>query len=252
MARRRGVLATLVQIQREAERDRERRARAAVQSQRDTERAVAAQARAAVQDQKLRDRLYAEARTQEAAEDTAQLERQVQVLQSVLAATLGVDDHLDLEALKQAPLYPAFDPLVGRSATVAPTRGATSQWRAPRSRDACSPPPNTRPGLNRAKPSTNKALDDYRVAAQRHAQQLDEARLRHEADVARQVEEHRQHVERSMRCNAIWRRVNQKPSSATSTSCSKPPIPRRFPALVAPRLRRSVRAPRHRVRVAAS
>ncbi len=98
MARRRGVLATFVQMQREAERDRERRARAVAKTQRDGERASAARTRANMQDQRLRDRLYAEDRAREVAEDTKQVERQVEVLQSVLAATLRVDDHLDLGA----------------------------------------------------------------------------------------------------------------------------------------------------------
>ncbi|HEY5881697.1 MAG TPA: hypothetical protein VIU11_22500, partial [Nakamurella sp.] len=31
-------------------------------------------------------------------------------MQSVLAATLRVDDYLDLEALKRPPQYPVFDP----------------------------------------------------------------------------------------------------------------------------------------------
>ena len=110
MARRRGVVATLVQIQREAERDRQRRARAAAKAQRDAERAAAARSRAAIQDQKLRDRMYAEDRAREAAEETAQLEHQVETLQGVLAATLDVDDFLDLEGLKRPPAYPRFDP----------------------------------------------------------------------------------------------------------------------------------------------
>ncbi len=97
MARRSGVVAALVRMQREAERQRVRQARVAAQSQR---AATAARTRAAVQDQKLRDRMYAEDRTREAPEDTAQVEHQVDVLQSVLAATLQVDDFLDLEALK--------------------------------------------------------------------------------------------------------------------------------------------------------
>ena len=54
--------------------------------------------------------MYAEDRTREAVEDTAQVEHQVDILQGVLAATLHVDDFLDLEALQQPPPYPMFDP----------------------------------------------------------------------------------------------------------------------------------------------
>jgi restriction system protein len=203
MARRRGVLATLVQIQREAERDRERRARAAAKSQRDAERAAAAQSRAAVQDQRVRDRLYAEARTQEAAEDTAQVERQVQELQNVLAATLGVDDHLDLETLKQPPMYPAFDPR-----TVGPPPSPPSQG------DFAVEGPSTLGRVfaaskhavraEQSQAHYQQALADYRAAAQRHTQRLEEARRRHEAGVAQQVQEHRQHVEE---VNALQRNL---------------------------------------------
>ncbi len=194
MARRRGVLATLVQMQREAERDRERRARAVARAQRDAERATAARRCGAVQDQKLRDRLYAEDRTREAADDTAQLERQVEVLQGVLAATLGVDDYLDLEALKQASPSPVFDPLVV-GAPPSPPQEEDFAVEAPSAlgRVFAASKHAARAGQRQAE--YQEALDDHTVAAQRHAERLEEARRRHEADVARQAEEHRRHVE---------------------------------------------------------
>ncbi len=194
MARRRGVLATFVQIQREADRDREGRARAAAKGQRDAERAAAARSRASVQDQKVRDRLYAEERTREAAEDTAHLDQQVEVLQNVLAATLAVDDHLDLEALKQAPFAPAFDP-----STAGPPPLAPEAW------DFAVEGPSTLGRLlsgakhaaraQQGQADYQKALDAHNVATQQHTKRLEEARRRHEADAARQAEEHRQHVE---------------------------------------------------------
>jgi stress response protein SCP2 len=194
MARRRGVLATFVQIQRDAERDRERRARAAAKGQRDAERTAAARSRASVQDQKVRDRLYAEERTREAAEDTAQLDQQIEVLQNVLAATLAVDDHLDLEALKQAPSAPAFDP-----SNVGPPPLAPEAW------DFAVEGPSTLGRVfsgakhaaraQQGQTDYQKALDEHNVATQRHTKRLEEARRRHEADAARQAEEHRQHVE---------------------------------------------------------
>jgi len=194
MARRRGVLATFVQIQREAERERVRRARAAARSQRDGERAAAARTRAAVQDQKLRDRLYAEDRARDAAEDTAQLERQVEVLQSVLAATLRVDDYLDLEALKQPPPYPVFDPLaVG--APPSPPSESDFAVEGPSALGRVFAASKHAARAEQRQAEYHKALDDYRIAAQLHGQRLEQARLRHEADVARQAEEHRQHVE---------------------------------------------------------
>jgi len=194
MARRRGVLAALVQMQREAERERERRVRAAARSQRDANRAAAVHTRATMQDQRLKDRLYAEDRTREAAEDTAQVERQIEVLQSVLSATLHVDDYLDLEALKRPPQHPVFDPFTVGAPPSPPSEGDF----------AVAGPSGLGRVFGASKHATlveqrqaeyQRALNDYRVAAQRHAQRLEEAHLRHAADVARQAEEHRQHVE---------------------------------------------------------
>ena len=191
MARRSGVVAALVRMQREAERQRARQARAAAQSQR---AAAAARTRAAVQDQKLRDRMYAEDRTREAAEDTAQVEHQVEVLQSVLAATLDVDDFLDLEALKQPPPYPVFDPLtVG--APPSPPRESDFAVEGPSALGRVFAASKHAARAEQRQAEYQQALNGYRAAAQQHAQRLEEARRRHEADVARQAEEHRQHVE---------------------------------------------------------
>lgn len=194
MARRRGVLATYVQLQREADRERERRARAFARSQREADRAAAADRRAAVQDQKVRERLYAEERTREAAEDTAQIERQVQVLQGVLTATLGVDDYLDLETLKRPPTYAVFDPhAVG--APPSPPQESDFAVEAPSVLGRVFAGSKHAARAEQRHAEYQKALQDYGVAAQRHSQQIDQARRRHDADVARQVEEHRQHVE---------------------------------------------------------
>jgi hypothetical protein len=103
MARRRGVVATLVQIQREAERDRQRRARDAAKAQRDAERAAAARSRAAIQDQKLRDRMYAEDRAREAAEETAQLEQLFLTWLGVISSTIVIDVFLYKVLLNRPP-----------------------------------------------------------------------------------------------------------------------------------------------------
>lgn len=194
MARRRGVLATFVQIQREAERDRERRARALARSQREAARTAAAHTRATMQDQKLRDRLYAEDRAREAAEDTAQVERQVEVLQGLLAATLDVDDYLDLEALKQAPPRPAFDPLsVGEPPSPPSEEDFATEGPSALGRVFAASKHAAR--AEQRQGEYQQALDSYTAAAQRHEQQLQKARERHEADLVRQSEEHRKHVE---------------------------------------------------------
>ena len=194
MARRRGALATFVQIQREAERQRERQARAAARSQRDARREAAARTRAATLDQKQRDRLYAEDRAREAAEDTAQLERQVEVLQSVLAATLRVDDYLDLEALKKPPPYPAFDPL---SVGTPPSPPSASDFaiEGPSTLGRVFAASKHAARAEQRQAEYEQALYGYRAAAQQHTQRLEKARFEHDADVARRREEHRKQVE---------------------------------------------------------
>ena len=191
MARRSGVVAALVRMQREAERQRVRQARAAAQSQR---AAAAARTRAAVQDQKLRDRMYIEDRTREAAEDTAQVEHQVQVLQSVLVATLDVDDFLDLEALKQPPPSPVFDPTtVGTPPS--PPRESDFAVEGPSALGRVFAASKHAARAEQRQAEYKQALAGYRAAAQQHAQRLEKARLKHDADVARLAEQHRQNVE---------------------------------------------------------
>ncbi len=194
MARRRGVLASLVQIQREAERDRERRARAAAKGYRDAERAAAASSRASAQDQRLRDRLYTQERTREAAEDTAQLEQQVEVLQNVLAATLEVDDHLDLEALKHIPAIPAFNP---RTVGASPSAPEVSDFavEGPSNFGRVFAASKHAARAQQGQADYQKALDEHAVEIQQHAGRLEEARRRYDADASRQAEEHRQYVD---------------------------------------------------------
>jgi restriction system protein len=191
MARRSGVVAAVVRMQREAERQRVRQARAAAQSQR---AATAARARAAVQDQKLRDRMYAEDRMQEAADDTSQVELQVEILQSVLAATLRVDDYLDLEALKKPPPYPVFDP---RSVGTPPSPPSASDFaiEGPSTLGRVFAASKHAARAEQRQAEYEQALDGYRAAAQQHAHRLEKARFEHDAGVARQREEHRKQVE---------------------------------------------------------
>ena len=191
MARRSGVVAALVRMQREAERQRVRQARAAAQSQR---AAATARNRAAVQDQKQRDRMYAEDRMQEAADETAEVEHQVEILQNVLAATLGVDDYLDLEALKRPPPYPVFDPLsVG--APPSPPRESDFAMEGPSAMGRVFAASKHAARAEQRQAEYQQALYGYRNAAQQHAQRLEKARIKHDSDVARQAEQHRQNVE---------------------------------------------------------
>lgn len=204
MARRRGVLATIVQVQREAERDTQRRAQAAARSQVIAQRA---QARAAVQDQKLRERLYGEDRAREAAEESAQVDRQIAVLQGVLAATLDVDDHLDLEALKKFPSHQAFEPLsIGPPPSPPNESDFAVEGPAGLGRVFGASRHATRTEQRRQE--YQSALNAYQLAAHQHMQRLEQARFNHASEVARQVEQHRQHVEV---ISEVWHHVSRKP-----------------------------------------
>lgn len=114
MARRGGIIASI-------QRDIARQQRANRQAQtayyrhqqalhREAERAVKAAQRAAAAGEREAKRLYAEARVAEVAADNADLQAQVAELQGLLAATLAVDDHIDLAKLKKKAQHPPFQP----------------------------------------------------------------------------------------------------------------------------------------------
>ncbi|MDM7831649.1 TerD family protein [Cellulomonas edaphi] len=147
-----------------------------------------------MQDQKLRERLYAEDRTREAAEQTAQVERQVETLQSVLAATLDVDDHLDLETLKQPLPHPAFDPLVV-GAPPPPPRAEDFAVEAPSTLGRVFAASKHAARAEQLKAEYQAAVSDHRVAAEQHASRIEGARRRYDADAARRAQEHQQQVE---------------------------------------------------------
>lgn len=116
VGRRRGFIGALATIQREIERGRRAQARAERQAEvaaqraaREAEQLAKAVQRAAVADERERKRLYQEARAAEVERLNADLEARLADLESVLAETLGVDDYLDLDALKERFEYPEFD-----------------------------------------------------------------------------------------------------------------------------------------------
>ena len=194
MARRRGLVASIARMQREAERARAVRERDAARRARDAQRSQAARARERVADQKERARLYALSRAEEVAGDTAELEAEVAALEGVLASTLDVDDYLDLETLKQPLVLPQFEP---RVAAVRP---------APRLEVFLPDAPS---GLGRAfgggarhqervqqaHAAFERAAAAHQVQLQAHGRDIEAARRRHDAEVARLTVEHREQVE---------------------------------------------------------
>lgn len=106
--RRRQQVAAAYRAQAAAQREAER-------ARKSFERAAAASARATAAEQaeakKLAARMHVEARTSEAAAMNAGLVQLYDEVDGLLAATLGVDDHVDLESLKISSVeHPPFDP----------------------------------------------------------------------------------------------------------------------------------------------
>ncbi|GIE95752.1 restriction endonuclease [Paractinoplanes rishiriensis] len=72
--------------------------------------AAAQQAASDVERQRERQRLYAEARTADAAAANAEVRARLGDLDSLLLSTLDVDDHIDLDQFKKPLAVPPFDP----------------------------------------------------------------------------------------------------------------------------------------------
>lgn len=124
MGRRRGFFAELqyqnqlaekrrVQAERAAAREHARQVREAEQAQRRAERAAAQALRASIAEQRAAEkeakRLYVEARAAEVDALNAGLADTAFELDSILAATLDVDDHVDLDSLRVIVEHPPFD-----------------------------------------------------------------------------------------------------------------------------------------------
>lgn len=107
----------MAQASREVERQRQMEARAQLQAVRARERAYQAAERARAADEREARRLHAQAREDEVAALNAELASLRESLEGILAATLSVDDHINLDTLKDRPKVPPFDPgEVGRAA----------------------------------------------------------------------------------------------------------------------------------------
>jgi restriction system protein len=99
-----------VQQQRERERQARAQQRAVVAAAKAAEQAKKAFERAQAWEQKERKRLYAEARQAEVDAMNEKVAGEVEGLESLLRATLDVDDYLDFETLKRLPVVPKFEP----------------------------------------------------------------------------------------------------------------------------------------------
>ena len=111
MAKRSGFAANLgSSVQRDLARAQAAGVRAQAAAQREADRARRAYERAVASDEKERKRLYLEARAAEVDAQNESLDSAVRELETLLTATLSVDDHIDFESLKQRPQLRPFDP----------------------------------------------------------------------------------------------------------------------------------------------
>jgi restriction system protein len=160
MGRNRGFTAALVQIQREAERQRKAELAATTRVARDAERAHRAYERAQTAEAKERQRLYMDSRLADVELLNEELQDDVARLYRLLADTLTVDDFLDFETLKEAAPLPIFAP------------GALAHPEPPPSPDGFRPPEPT--GLRARLPG----------AREKYLAKWDEGRVAYEAHVA--------------------------------------------------------------------
>ncbi len=114
MARRSGILRTLVQAQREAERRRVAQLRQQTQLQtqaaKTAEKARKDYERALQADQKERARLYTESRIAQVNLQNEQLNQNITQLGNILTDALSIDSFINLQTLKQDPERPVFNP----------------------------------------------------------------------------------------------------------------------------------------------
>lgn len=80
------------------------------QLRREAERAIKAAQRIAAANERERKRLYVEARVAEVAANNSGLQAHLEELDNLLAATLDVDDYIDLRRLRRTVEHPPFDP----------------------------------------------------------------------------------------------------------------------------------------------
>jgi restriction system protein len=160
MARRSSFYTAWAQASREMDRQVQAQQRAQAQALRAREQAIRSAERARVSNERDMKRLHVEAREEETAALEAELASRLDGLETILKATLSVDDYIDLDALKQHPAIPAFNP------------GHLGQPTPPPQQSAYNVVPMT---------FTQKLIPG---AKERHEKAVAEARLRYEHDTS--------------------------------------------------------------------
>jgi restriction system protein len=184
MARRSSYAYRMAQYQREAERQARAQQRGQLAAIREAERTRKAYERAQAGEEKERKRLYLESRMAEVDAMNAELQAANDGLESLLAATLDLDDYLDFETLKVEREIPPFQP------------GALAVTETPPQVETFMPPPLS--GVGKFVPGAKAkheqavvaATQGYEAAQAAHAERelqreaaLAEAKRAYETDV---------------------------------------------------------------------
>jgi len=152
------------QRQKERERLAQKQERERVKALKAEQAARRARERAQALEEKEKQRLYLEGRIAETEAQNEQIADTEEELGTLLAATLDVDDYLDLESLKEHPVLPSFEPGTLSVAEPAPVESDFL--------------PKELSGLAKLKPGAGK----------RYARDLEEGQQRHKAEVEAHAE----------------------------------------------------------------
>lgn len=193
MARRRGFVATVARMQREAERQRAAQARAAAQAARDAHRTQNALLRARAAHDKALAAQYAAERTREAAAQTAEVESIVDGLSGILAATLDVDDYLDLDTLRTPLDLPMFEP---RGLPYLPPPPSFDQFLPPAPGAAArlfGSADRQQRQTHQAQSELQRAQASWEQQRQTHVAEYERQRAAHEQRCAQIAKEHQEH-----------------------------------------------------------
>src|SRR6266567_7517801 len=195
MARRRSYVSTFTQMQREASRAQAAQVRAQAAARREAERARAAYLRAQAADEKESKRLYAESRAAEVAAKNDDLEAEIAAIQSLLTATLEVNDQISFSALKRPASVPQWvhahlerpEPLpVPDTFKPAPPTGLTKVFGKGKYEQA----------FEEGRARYERAVQERAAREQQRTAALAQARAQWQAAVdAANAEAHRQHLE---------------------------------------------------------
>jgi restriction system protein len=173
--------------QREAERRRNFEIREARRIEREEERARREHERQMAKDEKERKRLHLESRTRETDALNSELERSVAALNGILEATLGVDDYIDLDSLKQSFREPQFyatgfgaETAEPEPEPIPPLGGFASLMPGAKAKHAAA--------VQASEEAHAEAVATWQEAEARREQAISEAKKSHDEDAAKKRE----------------------------------------------------------------